>query len=273
MEKIPFTIIGEHLMKIPVKVNGKDVKFLFDTGIGPTVISKKFADELTLEKVGTMTGKRMSGQEMEIQLVKVPLIEAGALARKNIEVGIFDTSGMPEALKDIKGILSIGFFKGNILTIDYSNSDLIINGAGIKDRNFGRGVRVPVEVENNGPSVSLYVRIRIPSGRVLKFEVDTGSNLLIVNSRLSDELGIKHTDPEVETVTGIDETGHHYERYYAEVKGEVSIDGNPDIKQENPGAIFQDIIYDGLLGHDFLKRYIVSFDIEKKEMVFYRHLN
>lgn len=273
MERIPFSIIGEHIMQIPLKVNGKEVKFLLDTGIGPTVISKDFAKELDLKSAGTMTGKRMSGQELNIPLVKVPLIEAGSLARENLEAGIFDTSGFPDILKDIKGILSIGFFKGKLLTIDYLHSLLLVAESDFIDGSVGEATKVPMQIEYNGPSVTLYVNMKLPNGRVVKFEVDTGSNVLIVNSKLMGELAVDPKDKSVESVKGYDETGNYYERFFTEIKGKISVDGNPDISQENPKAIFQDIIHDGLVGHDFLKRYIVSFDIDKEEMRFYRHSN
>jgi hypothetical protein len=85
-----------------------------------------------------------------------------------------------------------------------------------------------------------------------------------------EELGINRKDNSIQSVKGKDETGHYYERFFTEIKGEISIDGNPGISQQNPRAIFQDIVYDGLIGHDFLKRYQVSFDIDHKEMVFYK---
>ena len=270
MAKIPFTIIGGHLMQIPAKVNGKEVEFLLDTGIGPSVLSMDFAEELNLHKVGAIAGKRMSGQEIEIPLVKVPSMEVGNLVRENLDVGIFDTSGFPAVLKDIKGILSIGFFRGSILTIDYHNSYLVVTDKGTNDRFLDDGTRVPVEIEYNGPSITLYVSIRLPSGRITKFEVDTGSDLLIVNSKLMGELGVDPNNEGVESIKGTDETGHDYERFFAEIEGEIAMDKNPDIMQKNPRAIFQDIIYDGLLGHDFLKKYLVSFDIDNKEMIFYR---
>ena len=270
MAKIPFSIIGGHLMQTPVKVNGKEVEFLLDTGIGPIVLSMDFAEELVLHKVGVISGKRMSGQDIEIPLVKVPSMEVGNLVRKNLDVGIFDTSRFPAILKDIKGILSIGFFRGSILTIDYHNSYLVVTDKGTNDRFLDDGTRVPVEVEYNGPSITLYVSMRLPSGRIAKFEVDTGSDLLIVNSKLMAELGVNPGHGGIESIRGTDETGHDYERFFVGIEGEIAIEKSPSLMQKNPRVIFQDIIHDGLLGHDFLKRYMVSFDIDNKEMIFYK---
>lgn len=270
MAKTPFSIIGNHLMAISAKVNGRDVRFLLDTGIGPTVLSKDFAKELSLEQVGTMSGKRMSGQRMEIPLVKVTSMEVAGLAREDYDVGVFDTSGFPHVLSEIKGIASIGFFKGKVLTIDYAGSSLSVTDSGINGLQFGRGLKVPIEIELNGPSVELFIRAELPGGRLVKLEVDTGSDILILNSRLMDELGVVPGEEGVETISGTDETGHNYTRHFAELKGKVQLEGCPEILQENPKVIFQDIIYDGLIGHDFLKRYTISYDISNSLVTFYR---
>ncbi len=254
-------------MEIPVKVNGKNVKFLMDTGIGPTVLSKEFLEELGQVKVGVTHGKRMSGQELEIPLFRVPSIEAGGLVRESLEVGMFDTSGFPPVLKDIKGILSIGFFRNRILTMDYPKSTLNVSDSPIEEVAFGEDI-VPVEVEYDGPSVSLYLKVRLPSGKVGRFEVDTGSDVLILNSSLMGELGVDPKSREVEEIRGTDETGNGFTRYFTEIRGRVSLNENNSVFQENPRVMFQDIIYDGLIGHDFLKRYTVSFDIENSRMSF-----
>ncbi len=257
-------------MKIQVKVNGKDIMFLIDTGIGPTVVSKDLANELALNQVGIMHGNRMSGQGLEIPLVEVPSIEVAGLIRKDVVVGIFDTSGFPPDLDDIKGILSIGFFKDKTLTVDYSNHSLTVAEAPLDGYPQDNGTRVPIDVEYNGPSVSLFVRVKLPNGKTGKFEVDTGSDVLIMNLNLMAELGISPEDREVKIFTGSDETGNKYKRYLAKIKGNILLDGSPELVQENPRVVFQDIIYDGLIGHDFLKRYTVSYNLDKREMIFYK---
>ncbi len=268
MAKVPFSIIGTHIMQIPVRVNGKDVKFLIDTGIGPTVLSENFAEELHLEETGVMNGKRMSGQELQIPLVRVPSIEVGGIVRTDLEVGVFDTAGFPDILSEIKGILSIGFFKGAVITMDFGSSFLNVAERMSLDATEIRGVRIPVEVENDGPSVSLYVKVILPGGKTGRFEVDTGSDTLILNSGLMEQLGVSPEGPGLEVFSGIDETGHDYRRYLTEIKGRVSLEGGAEVFQKDPRVVFQDIIYDGLIGHDFLKRYTVSFDIDGAEMIF-----
>ncbi len=59
---IPFSFVLGHMITIPVNVNGKEDKFIFDTGIGLTVISKRIVNSLKLNYDGSFVGKRMSGQ-------------------------------------------------------------------------------------------------------------------------------------------------------------------------------------------------------------------
>ncbi len=270
MGNIPFSIIGTHLIEIQVKVNRESTKFLFDTGIGPTVLSKNLVNKYSLKQVGVMHGRRMSGQDLEIPLVKVPSLETGGMIRRDVEVGVFDTSAFPAFLSDVQGLLSIGFFEGKVVTVDYLNSSIIVTETPLKDDALSNGIRIPIDVEHDGPSASLYVKVKLPNGKTGKFEVDTGSDVLIMNLKLMNELGISPEDSGVETFTGTDETGHNYKRYRAEVKGNISLEGAPEIFHENPKVLFQDIIHDGLIGHDFLKRYTVSYNLNTHEMIFYK---
>ena len=48
-------------MTIEGTVGSRRCKFIFDTGIGVTVVSRRLADALGLEDSRTFQGKRMSG--------------------------------------------------------------------------------------------------------------------------------------------------------------------------------------------------------------------
>ena len=47
LQKIPYEIMGEHLIIVPVTINGKTYNFLFDTG-APLTISDRLYKELNL---------------------------------------------------------------------------------------------------------------------------------------------------------------------------------------------------------------------------------
>ena len=69
-------------------------------------------------------------------------------------------------------------------------------------------------------------------------------------------------------IEGKDETGHGYVRYRAPVSGTVCTESQHDLFQAAPEVMFQEIIYDGLVGVDFLKRFAVTFNIAGSELIF-----
>ncbi|MGI0085134.1 MAG: hypothetical protein ACREBQ_08635, partial [Nitrososphaerales archaeon] len=98
--------------------------------------------------------------------------------------------------------------------------------------------------------------------------VDTGSDILILNTRLMEQLGVREDGDGVRKVEGKDETGHIFTRYFARLDGIISLLTSQDISQQNPEVMFQDIIYDGLVGNSFLKSYTVTYDIAHSRMIF-----
>lgn len=270
MKEISFEYIGGHLIEIPVKVHGHNVKFLLDTGIGPTVISSSFSEELSLKRKGETSGQRMSGQEISIPLVEVPSAEVGGIVRNNLEVGLFDMSDFPDFMSEIKGILSIGYFSNWVVTFDYSNNRLLLCDHEEYEEKFRGGSKVPITVEYKDTSVSVFIKAILPTGRSVQLEVDTGSDVMILNRKYMNELGVSSGDSGLQKLSGKDETGHEFERFFADIKGDFKLEGAPDISQNDPKVMFQDIIYDGLLGNDFLKRFTVSYDLSNSNMVFHR---
>lgn len=264
---ISFDLI-RHMNIVPVEVNGKKTRFILDLGIGLNLISKTFAETLDLKTEGAFKGKRMSGQEVSVEIVTVPSISFGELEHRNIKAGIFDMSVFPDEFKGVDGILSPTFLLDVIFTIDGPARSILMEKRTGDLARTNEGTTMPVQVEFDGLSTSIFIKMKLPTGKTGKFELDTGSDILIINSGHMEDLGIKADDPAVRNYSGMDETGHTYNRYVTGLDGSVCVDGLPRICQKNPEVMFQDIIYDGLVGNDFLKRYVVTYDLKGSRISF-----
>ncbi|MGI0129933.1 MAG: hypothetical protein ACREEC_07275, partial [Thermoplasmata archaeon] len=130
------------------------------------------------------------------------------------------------------------------------------------------GAEVPVRIDRDGPATSLFVDLRLPSGSVASAEVDTGSDAMILHSRYLEELGVNPDRIDVQKKEGTDETDHRYVRYFTRVHGRVSLAGAPKIFQTDPEVMFQEIIYDGLVGDAFLRTFDVTYDLARSRMIF-----
>src|SRR5262245_24130828 len=179
-------------------------------------------------------------------------MQLGDLRVEDHVAGVFDLG------EGFDGIVGPGFFEGYATTIDPDRDTLTIEPASELTTD---GIVVPVEVERDGPSITPYASLVLPSGRPIRVEIDTGSHHLILDTRHLAECGLSLDDPAVETTTGTDETGHRWTRHHATIAGSVYLAAAPQTAQAAPRVQFQDIIYDGLIGTDYLGHYRVTYDI------------
>jgi Aspartyl protease len=253
---VAFDRVG-HCHRVPVQVGGDTFRFLVDTGIGITLVSSAIAARDEVVPTGrTFAGQRMSGQVVECPLVRLPAMRLGSY-------GVTDhVAGMVDLGDEFDGILGPGFFGDHAFTVDPDRETLFVDPAPTAD-----GFVVPLEIRPDGPSIAPFAPLVLPSGRTVTVEVDTGSGSLILATRYLAECGLSLDDPSVETSTGTDETGHRWTRHYATIAGSVHLAAAPQTAQEGPRVMFQDIIYDGLIGTDYLDRYRVTYDFTGARMI------
>jgi hypothetical protein len=99
-------------------------------------------------------------------------------------------------------------------------------------------------------------------------EVDTGSDVPILNSALAGDAGADLQDAAIRKVEGADETGHQFVRYFTTLSGDISVTGAPQLRMTAPQVIFQEIIHDGLAGDKFLRNFTTTYDLPNSRMIF-----
>ena len=246
-----------HLVVVPVELNGVERRFIFDSGIGLTLV--RAGIDGCVATGSTFTGKRMSGQEVAAPLATAPRLAFAGVSARDAEVGLLDIGGFPPELAEIDGFLSLAFFRLQPFTVDYQRGT-------IGDGTDTAGMRVPVRVEVDGPAVTAFMAITIPGGRTIEVELDMGSDSLILDERFAAETGAQFDAPGVRREEGVDETGNRYIRIFTRVKGAIHPVDTPDLAQFDPEVMFQRIIHEGLLGHAYLSRFTVTWDIARSEI-------
>ena len=254
----------EHLLRVPVQLGGEQRRFLLDTGIGISVVSSSLAAGCDVELTGeSFTGRRMSGQELTLPLVRLPKLALGEHLVEDHLAAVADL-GPAEGAAGFDGILSPTFFAGRAVTIDPERTTVMVRaGAQPSEQDFV----IPLDIERDGPSFDPFVQLVLPSGRTIRVELDTGSNNLILDLRFLDDCGVNLSDPAVTTESGIDETGHEWTRHWCDIPGEVHLAAAPETAQAEPRVQFQSIIHDGLIGTDYLERFRVTFDFDNARML------
>jgi Aspartyl protease len=268
--RIPFERIA-HLVTVPVSVGSVETRFVLDTGIGPTLLAASLTERVGCTLSGAVfSGRRMSGQEVEMALGTAPSLQLGDLERRRFELGVLDLSSFPPELAEIGGFLSLSFFDDRPFTVDYpANCVVLETTETIADR-LREGIAVEVELERNGPSLDAFLPLIIPGGASISAEVDMGSDALILDERFAEIVGVDLEGSAVCRVEGTDETGGTFIRWFGTLPGSIHPTGAPELAQEDPEVMFQRIIHDGLVGDSFLRGQPVTYDLAARRIVFGR---
>ena len=266
-------LIRGHLFWVPVKVNGQECKFILDTGIGLNLVSQKLAGKLGCPETGeTFEGQRMSGQTVEVPLSWYSQLSLGSVEREFVTCGVLDFEGfLPRTgpFEGIEGFLSLRFFQHLPFTIDYERQMLYLETAQSLESRLQQGTVVPIEIDDDrGVALAIFAPLTLPGVGTAKVEVDTGSDSLILHERYMPTLGISSDASTVKTVKGKDETDHTFVRYFASgVEESAQLGDASQTSRPIERVMFQDIIYDGLIGDDFLRRHTVTFDLSHSRMI------
>jgi hypothetical protein len=245
---------------------------VLDTGIGPTILSEALAHEVGCVPGGEMfTGRRMSGQEVGVPLGQAPPIALGDFTRTGHVVGILDTSGFPEPLRAVDGFLSLAFFEETPFTVDYGRATVVPEPCETLAGRAEVGTSVAVRLDRQGPALVAFLALTVPGLGSIEVEVDMGSDVLILDARHASAVGIRLDDRVIRRVEGKDETGHAYVRSFTRLDDTIHVTGAPDVEQSGMEVMFQEIVYDGLTGDGFLRRFVVTHDVPGERMIFAPH--
>lgn len=257
-----------HLVTVPVRVAGAEARFVLDTGIGLTLVTDAFARRIgCVPGAATFSGRRMSGQLVTVPLADGPEIALGAFAHREDTVGVLDLRGFPPALTGIDGFLSLAFFEAAPFTVDYGGALVVVESAASLEARARAGAAVPLRLERDGPSLCAFVALDVPGAGTLEVEVDMGSDTLILDERLAPRVGIRLDDAEVHRVEGRDETGNAYTRAFTRLHGTIRLTGASHVAQTDPAVMLQRIVYDGLVGDAFLRRFVVTYDLPASRLL------
>jgi hypothetical protein len=208
----------------------------------------------------TFTGRRMSGQSVEVALGRAASLEVGPFRCADPVVGLLDLDGLPPELNGLGGFLSLAAFDRAVVTVDYERQ--VLTQARLD------GTAVSLTLRRDGPSLDAFTALVLPSGREIEVEVDMGSDELILDERFAPDVGVDLDDPSLRRRDGTDETGHSYRRTFGRFGGAIHPAGAPELAQHGGRVMFQSIIHDGLIGHAFLSRGPVTWVLRTPQLVF-----
>jgi len=230
------------LWTVSITMKGKTGDFLFDTGGGVTLVSKKFAEGMDCRFWGRNTGYNMFGKRGDGPHCDNVSLSAGNVQLTPVNIGTIDFSQMFEDGDKLSGLLSLDAFDGKTITIDQKAATITIE----TDKSLKRRVRsmkeFPLRVarECSARCLGAFLGVKTSDGMTW-LNIDTGAGGVSLIS--NDHARIFGLDPDKKEQT-----------INFPIGSGVTIGG---------AVMLADMIMDGNLGQPFLSRYVITLDLRR----------
>lgn len=259
-----------HMLKIHADVSGIKTKLIFDTGIGVNLISKPLCKKLNCKISGSVTGKRTTGQSVTIPTAKIKSLRVANRSLNNVTVGVLDLKSFlpnkPE-FEGVEGYLSLTFFGKQAFTIDYPNHILILETPESLKNRIKNGNSVSLTKKFEDGALTIQIPVRIPTNKVLKMQLDLGTNIISINNKYADLLKPLFNKETLKSDSLVDETNFKRKRFFVKIKGDIKPASDNIASQKNPIVMFQKMIYDGMIGNDFFKDRVTTYDLQNSILI------
>jgi len=168
---IPFELVSDFLVVVKGQIGElSSLKFIVDTGTTYSVVDRRVADKLRLQR---RTGKAMNFDGyIPVEWVDLPDLRVGSLRSGALSVMVLKLAEYSEVAKDVDGIIGLDLLsKSKKLTIDYEKNTLSFQLAdgGAGDRVYAGSFTTPFVVQ----------------GVIMSLVVDTGAqDVLLYRERI-----------------------------------------------------------------------------------------
>ena len=258
-----------------VRVNGgTEVTFFIDTGGSEVTLDTDFAKELGAPHFAAVQGTFSGGQRTEVQLGRIESLTIGDWTIKNVPTAMLPLRQLSGGfgVKQIDGIIGTTLFYHFLATMDYPRGELVLRRKDAKSleefkKSPGKRVAVPIWMASDHFMVGWGRVETLPPTLLFVDSGLTGAGVKLAESVIK-EAGIKLEENKAEEGAGgggklqiVPYTVHHL--------------SFGDIKEENVPGLYDGPFpwenmfgfhLSGMIGHDFLKPYAVTFDFTNMQI-------
>ena len=259
---IPFTATDGLVFISATLGDSAPLNVLLDTGAGLDVLAPSQIRRAGGKPLGVVTGHRMTGERLDIQLWEVPSLQVGPLVTTDAIVGSWD------ALDNfgLDGIISLNEFREQPFTIDFKAGTITFESASSLARRRLAGNATPLLLDDlRGRALTAFAAFSF-GDEAGQCELDTGTQATRANIRFLAALGIDSSDARVTKRSFKAVTGAMENQYVATVP-RVALAAAPGIDVVNTQVTFSDIIYDCVIGTSFWQGRVLTFDIAGRELI------
>jgi len=264
--KIPFEVSPQGHIMIKTTFNNVEGNFLFDTGGGMTMLTKKFADRIgALKKMdGGYTAFRATGERIDVDLYQATSLKLGSIAENNPLLTYIDVDFGP-----IDGLISLMTFKNQPFTIDYSNKVIVLENRATLTALKKTGHLVPLQLDisrDKTLGIAGYFTLNKKVNLQLIIDSGAGTDVFRINSKYTAQLDID-TAKAVKILKPSEFDSKFKTTIYRANIAEIASTAFPAINKKNINAAFiPGLIYDGIISLNWIGNKI-TFDLTKAEMI------
>jgi hypothetical protein len=267
--KIPFELFG-NLILVQVRVNNSDsLRFILDTGADTSVIDAQRAKALRLKSQGKIVASGAAGSA-EATLTKGISVSLSGVELLDQTIYVLPLESLSALGRKIDGVLGNDVLKEFVVEIDYSDGTINL----YEPRSYrysGAGTVIPLMMAEG----LLFVRAIItPQGRApieAKFEIDSGSTgAILLNTPFVQSHNLLATVPKtIETKTGgVGGTAKMLIGRVSRVTlGRLVIERPITHFSQATQGDYASLKYDGLIGDQILRRFKVTVDYSRHQMI------
>jgi predicted aspartyl protease len=276
--EVPFKFERSSVV-VQVKVNDKGpYNMLLDTGAEQCAVDLKTAKELELKLTPIGDGKVVATgkKENSIFLTKLPQIEIGSITGKDLLAAAVDFSKISQRIgTPVHGALGYNFLKNRIVQFDYPKRVVRFYSVSplrtSKQPNTTSRMTIPFRFYG-GDKFPIIDDVFV-NGKKIKAELDTGhSGVLAVTAAAIKRLGLDAEAQNCEEETSEGALGTSVNRK-CKLKtltvGTLTIE-SPSVSFRASNSGLDQAPFDGLLGNDFFKDFVVTFDYRRMTVTFER---
>lgn len=267
--KIPFELFG-NLTLLQVRVNNsKSLRFILDTGADTTVIDARQAKALRLKPQGKIVGSGGAGTA-EATFTRGVSVSLPGVALLDQTIYVLPLEPLSAIGREIDGVLGNDILKEFVVEIDYSAKTINLY-VPQSYQHSGFGEIIPLMMDEGLPFVRASVT---PEGRApieAKFEIDSGSTgAILLNTPFVEKHKVLASVPKT-IQTNIGGVGGMAKTLIGRVNslrlGQFVIDHPITRFSQATRGDYASSKYDGLIGGEILRRFKVTFDYSRRQMI------
>ena len=239
--KILFEFVeGDTAIVVPATINGKQVQMVLDTGAGIEALATNIAKDLGIKTTEILTGKRLNGDPLTIEMGAAESLSLGNIIRKNWLIAPLDYFDRMSKEINVQGLLSLKFFEDRPFTIDYPQKFIVLETPESLAKRRNSGFTIPLFLTKEF-SQALGVEIDLEVDRKWRQRavVDTGSAPTKLDMPYFQKMGLSPHDPRLQRKSFNTIAKTRVDAIFLPIPGRIRLAGS-EIDNDNHPVRFQE---------------------------------